>query len=246
MPQIVFALTIPSWLEQGIAAYGYWAIFVAVSLESLGVPFPGETSLLAGSIYAATTGRISITLVIVAAAAGAIIGDNIGYTLGYFGGYPLLRTILRTFHIPESRARFAQDYFARHGDKTVFLGRFFSLLRIWVAFLAGVNHMPRRSFLFWNAVGGIVWATVYGVLGYILGHNVAQLDRVLMVMGAGGVAAVVAAVVALIALWLVRRHRERAKLDRAGALEQPQPKSHSRGAPDAQDSRDAADTATRG
>lgn len=242
MPQTVLALTIPMWLHHAITLYGYWVILIAVSLESLGIPFPGETSLIAGAIYAATTGRISIVLVIVAAAAGAIIGDNIGYTIGYFGGFPLLRSILRKFHIPEERARFAQDYFERHGDKTVFLGRFFSLLRIWVAFLAGMNRMPRLSFVVWNASGGIVWAVIYGVLGYVLGHNVAQLDRALALMGGAGIAAIVLFIAGLIALWIVRRRRERAKLAavRANvAAEAESPRS-------AEDERHAADTATRG
>ncbi len=243
MPQMVLALAIPIWLQHGIETYGYWVILIAVSLESIGVPCPGETSLLAGAIYAATTERISITLVIVAAAAGAILGDNIGYALGRTGGYPLLRAILRRLHIAESRALFAQDYFAKHGDKTVFLGRFFSLLRLWVAFLAGINHMPRRSFLFWNASGGIVWAIVYGLLGYTLGRHVGQLDRVLAVMGAGGVAAIVAAVAALIVWWIVRRSRERAKLDALAVST-----ASERGEPivRALDEWDAADAATRG
>lgn len=255
MPQMVLALAIPVWLQHGIETYGYWVILTAVALESLGVPFPGETSLLAGSIYAATTGRIDIVLVIVAAAAGAILGDNIGYTIGYFGGYPLLRAILRRFHIRESRARFAQDYFAKHGDKTVFLGRFFSLLRLWVAFLAGVNRMPRLSFLFWNAFGGIVWAIFYGVLGYVLGHNVALLDRVLTVMGAAGVVAIGIVVAGLLALWLLQRRRRHTRLNApptAAPTEAGQPPSHTperRIEPDtdnASDTSNTADTATRG
>lgn len=242
MPYTVLALAIPMWLHHAITIYGYWVIFIAVSLESLGIPFPGETSLIAGAIYAATTGRISIVFVIVAAAAGAIIGDNIGYTIGYFGGFPLLRTILRKFHIPEDRMRFAQDYFERHGDKTVFLGRFFSLLRIWVAFLAGMNRMPRLSFVFWNASGGIIWAIIYGVIGYVLGHNVAELDHVLTLMGGAGIAAIVLFIAGLFALWIVRRQREHAKLAAVKASTAAQAESpHS-----AENERDAANTATRG
>lgn len=242
MPQTVLALTIPMWLHHAITTYGYWVIFFAVGIESLGIPFPGETSLIAGAIYAATTGRINIELVIAAAAAGAIIGDNIGYTIGYFGGYPLLRSMLRKFHIPEERLHFAQGYFEKHGDKTVFLGRFFSLLRIWVAFLAGMNRMPRLSFVFWNASGGIVWAVIYGVIGYVLGHNVAELDRVLTLMGAAGIAAIVLFVAGVITLWIVRRRREHAKLLAVKAsLEAEAEESLA-----AEGERDAADAATRG
>jgi membrane protein DedA with SNARE-associated domain len=203
---------IPAWLQNGIEVYGYWVILGAVALESMGIPFPGETALLAGAIYAGTTDRMSIVLVIIAAAAGAIIGDNIGFSIGRYGGYPVLRRILRIFHIDESRLAYAQRYFERHGNKTVFFGRFFSLLRTWVAFLAGVNRMPWRSFLFWNACGGIVWATFYGTLGYVLGNNLALLGTVLKVLGTGGAIALGAFIVGAIVFWVVRRRQREREL----------------------------------
>src|SRR5262249_47794331 len=79
-------MDIPSWLTSGIHMYGYWVILAAVALESMGVPFPGETALLAGAIFAGT-GDLNIVLVILAASAGAILGDNLGYTIGHRGGY---------------------------------------------------------------------------------------------------------------------------------------------------------------
>ncbi len=215
-------MLIPLWLQHGIQMYGYWVVLIAVALESMGVPFPGETSLLAGAIYAGTTGRMSIAGVIAAAAAGAIMGDNIGFTIGHFGGYPLLRRVTRKLRIEDKSLHYTQRFFAQHGDKTVFVGRFFSLLRTYVAFLAGVNRMPWRSFLVWNALGGITWAILYGLLGFILGHNLPLLGTVLRVLGAGGIVALVVFVVIVAALWLVRRRRLEARLD------QPHPPSEAR------------------
>ncbi|MEO7003398.1 MAG: DedA family protein [Ktedonobacterales bacterium] len=199
-------ISIPGWLEHAILVYGYWTILVAVTLECMGVPFPGETSLLAGAIYAGAGGRLNIALVILAAAAGAILGDNVGFAIGHFGGYPLLRRMLGFFHLGDGAMLYAQRYFLRHGNKTVFLGRFFSLLRAYVAFLAGVNRMPWRAFLFWNAFGGIVWAICYGLLGYFLGNNLPVLADVLHVMGIGGIVAV-ALFVVVIAFFLWRQRR---------------------------------------
>jgi len=203
-------MTVPAWLDHAIVLYGYWVILVAVALETMGVPFPGETSLLAGAIYASTTGRLNITLVIVAAAVGAIIGDNVGYSVGRYGGYPLLRRILRFLHL-ESRSEktlaYTQRFFERHGDKTVFFGRFFSLLRAWTAFLAGVNRMPWQRFLPWNAAGGIVWAIVYGLLGYYLGANVSLLNSTLHVLGIGGAVALGVVIVAIIGVVIWQRRR---------------------------------------
>lgn len=197
----------PAWLNHAILLYGYWVVLVAVALETMGVPFPGETALLAAAAYAGTGEPLNIAWVIAFAAAGAILGDNIGFTVGRYGGYPLVRRILRLLHVRESALDYTRRYFERHGDKTVFIGRFFSLLRVTVAFLAGVNQMPRRIFFFWNAAGGVVWALVYGLLGYFLGRNLPLLNRALNTLGIGGVVVVVAFFGGLLALWLIRRRR---------------------------------------
>jgi membrane protein DedA with SNARE-associated domain len=202
---------IPLWLEHAIATFGYWAVLVAVALESTGIPFPGETALVLAAIYAGTGRPLSIAGVIAAAAAGAILGDNAGYAIGRYGGYPLLKRFGHLIRLKESHLAAAQRYFERHGNKTVFFGRFISILRTWVAFLAGVNRMPWRSFLFWNASGGILWATAYGLLGYFLGRNIPLLQRILDALGIGGIAVLAAAVVAIVALAVWRRRRLAAK-----------------------------------
>jgi membrane protein DedA with SNARE-associated domain len=201
-------MTAPAWLEHVVVTWGYWAVLVAVMIESMGVPFPGETALLAAAVYAGTGGTLDIVLVIVAASAGAILGDNVGYLLGRFGGYPLAWRFLRFFHVKPGALEAAQDYFARHGDKTVFIGRFIALLRVTVAFMAGVTWMPWRRFLIWNALGGIAWATLYGVLGYILGRNLPLLGEIVSVIGIGGTILAVVAIGGVIFFW--RRHRQTA------------------------------------
>ena len=205
-------MSIPLWLSSAITMYGYWAILVAVALETMGVPFPGETSLLAGAVYAGTGASINIVGVIAAAAAGAILGDNVGFTVGYFGGYPLLRRIATVLHIDAALLGYAQRFFERHGDKTVLIGRFFSILRVWVAFLAGANRMPRRVFFVWNATGGILWAMFYGALGYFLGRNLPLLGSVLQALGIGGAIVIVAFIVILISGWIVQGRRTRARV----------------------------------
>ena len=209
-------MSIPHWLTMAIATYGYWAILVAVALETMGVPFPGETSLLAGAVYAGTGGPLNIIGVIAAAAVGAILGDNIGFTVGYFGGYPLLRRLARLLHIDEAILRYAQRFFEQHGNKTVLIGRFFSILRTWVAFLAGVNRMPRRVFFFWNATGGILWAITYGLLGYYLGRNLPVLNGVLNALGISGAVVIAGFVALVVGLWVAQRRRAHAAV-RGGA-----------------------------
>src|ERR1700686_4470148 len=161
-----------SGLTHLLVTYGYWAVFLFVAIESTGIPFPGETMLLVAAIAAGTTHQLSIAWVIVAAASGAILGDNLGFWLGRAGGYPLLRRYGRYLHVEERRLKLGQYLFLKHGGKVVFFGRFVAVLRAWAAFLAGTNRMPWAPFLLYNALGGIMWATLYGLGGYFFGDNV--------------------------------------------------------------------------
>jgi membrane protein DedA with SNARE-associated domain len=184
-----------------MSTYGYWVIGGIVGLESLGIPAPGETTLIAAAIYAATTHHLDIRLVIAAAAVGAILGDNIGFWIGREVGYRVLLRYGRYVRLTERRIRLGQYLFIRHGGKVVFLGRFFAVLRAVAAFLAGANLMSWRRFLLFNAAGGVVWASIYGIGAYYLGHEAAHLAKPLEIaMG------LVAATVIIIVLILLHRH----------------------------------------
>jgi membrane protein DedA with SNARE-associated domain len=161
-------------LTRLLVVYGYVAVLVIVALESMGVPLPGEMTLMAASIYAGTTHHLQIALVILAAVAGAVVGDNIGYLMGRKGGARLLRRYGRYVRLDESKLRLGQYLFDRHGGSMVFFGRFLPVLRIWAGFLAGALAMPWKRFLAYNAAGGAVWATVMGLGAYTLGQSAAR------------------------------------------------------------------------
>jgi len=199
-----------------LSAYGYWAVLIFVAIESTGIPFPGETMLIIAAIYAGTTHHLAIPFVIVAAAVGAILGDNLGFWVGREGGYRLLRRYGRYIRLEEHRLKLGQYLFRQHGGKVVFFGRFVAVLRAWAAFLAGTNRMPWPRFLAFNAAGGIVWATLYGLGGYALGDNVHRLTGpVGIVAVALGALAIVAAIVYL------RRNEERLQEEAERALPGP-------------------------
>jgi membrane protein DedA with SNARE-associated domain len=184
-----------------LATYSYWAVLLFVAVESTGIPFPGETMLLA-AIYAGTHHSIHIALVILAAAAGALLGDNLGFLVGRSGGFRLLRRYGHAVHLDERQLKLGIYLFHRHGGKVVFFGRFVAVLRAWAAFLAGTSRMPWGRFLVANAAGGILWATLYGWGGYAVGDNIYRLS------GPVGVASVVLAVLAIVASFIVLRRRE--------------------------------------
>jgi membrane protein DedA with SNARE-associated domain len=179
-------------LTQLIAVHGYTLVAVIVGLESMGLPLPGETTLVTAAIYAGTTHRLSITSIIVAAIVGAIAGDNVGYAVGRRWGYRLLVRYSRLLRMNPRRITLGQFLFARHGGKVVFFGRFIALLRALAAVLAGINRMPWRRFLFFNASGAVVWVTSYGLAGYVLG---VQIERVRGPLAIVGVIVAIAAVV---------------------------------------------------
>src|ERR671932_250596 len=137
---------------------GYIALAGLVGFETMGLPLPGETALIAAGILA-SEGQLEIELVILVAAGAAIVGDNVGFWIGRRGGRRLLELPGPLEHHRRRLIERGEQIFERHGGKTVFFGRWFSGLRIASAWLAGVNRMPWGTFLVYNALGGIAWGT---------------------------------------------------------------------------------------
>ena len=194
-----------------IDSYGYWAVFVLVAAESLGVPLPGETALIVAGTYAGTTHRLNPWAIFGVAAAAAIIGDNIGFWIGDKGGYRLARRYGSKVRLDERKLKTARYLFDRNGIYVVFFGRFVSILRTYAAFLAGTSKMRWRKFLPANAAGGIVWAGIYTTIAYLAGTALQRASRTIAYALAG------AAVVAIIVVVLVIRRQASRLGDRAEA-----------------------------
>jgi membrane protein DedA with SNARE-associated domain len=160
-------------VEHFFTHHGLPVLFLAVTIESFGIPVPGETALIAFAVLA-SQGNYQIGVVIAVAAAGAIIGDNLGYWLiGRVGGRALFERWALLHRYAERTLPRAERLMARHGGKVVFFGRFIAVLRYTAAWVAGIAGMPWRKFLFWNAAGGIVWATGVGLIAYYSGQAAA-------------------------------------------------------------------------
>jgi membrane protein DedA with SNARE-associated domain len=184
------------------ANVGYAAVFGLIAIETMGIPVPGETALIAAALLA-QKGQMHIVPLVAIAAAAAIIGDNIGFLIGRNGGRRLL-VRPGPFHSQRLRVlEVGEPFFARHGPKAVFLGRWVSGLRIASAWLAGINRMSWRVFLPWNALGGILWACTVGFGVYALGRAAESLFTVVGPV-AGGLAAA-----ALVVALIVRHRRAR-------------------------------------
>jgi membrane protein DedA with SNARE-associated domain len=192
---------------------GYPVLFVLIAIETMGVPVPGETALLTAGVLA-SRGHLDIVVVIAVAAAAAIVGDNVGFMIGRKLGR---RVLLAPGPFERHRRRvieLGEPFFERHGPKAVFLGRWVAGLRITSAWLAGVNRMSWPTFLFWNALGGIAWATSVSLLAFFAGRGAA---RIVHYLGFGGAGIVIAG--ALAAALVVRRRRRRAAVPAERSLD---------------------------
>ncbi|MBV9414370.1 MAG: DedA family protein, partial [Solirubrobacterales bacterium] len=179
-----------------------------IGLESMGIPSPGETALVAAAILA-SSGQLNIVLVIMIGVASAIIGDNIGYLLGRRYGRNVFMAPGPFLHHRVHAIRYGDGFFERHGPKAVFLGRWIALVRFATAWLAGINRMPFRQFFFWNALGGITWGITYGLVGYFGGKAAAH------VLTQIGIAGLVLMVLMGVGAWILVRRRERQAMRRS-------------------------------
>jgi membrane protein DedA with SNARE-associated domain len=163
----------------------YPVVGALIAAQAMGAPLPGETALIAAAAFAAQ-GRLSIVEVLVVAAAAAIVGGGAGYAVGQRGR----RWLQRSGRGQQRRQRLlarGERFFARHGPKAVFFGRWISGLRIIAAPLAGVHRMRWPTFMFWNALGGLLWPTSVGLVVYFLGK------RFVVLAGAIAIAALISA-----------------------------------------------------
>jgi membrane protein DedA with SNARE-associated domain len=190
-----------------ITQHGLPLLFVVVMLESFGIPLPGETALILFGVLA-SQGNYSIASVIAVAATAAIVGDNLGYWLiGRLGGRALFQRNRWLKRWSDTLLPRAERIMQRHGGKTVFFGRFIAILRFTAAWVAGLGRMPWWRFLFWNAAGGIAWATAFGLLAYYGGKAVADA-----IARYGAYAAV--GVVVLLAVSWVALHFGKSRLEK--------------------------------
>jgi membrane protein DedA with SNARE-associated domain len=187
-------------------SHGLPLLFAVVLLESFGIPLPGETALIAFAVLAAE-GHYSIVWVIALAAAAAILGDNLGYwVIGRWGGRRLFDRWRWLRQYADRVLPTAERLMKRHGGKTVFLGRFVAVLRFTAAWVAGLGRMPWWRFLFWNATGGIVWATAVGLVAFYSGKAAADAIQRYGLYAGGAV--VIVLVVAAVGVHRIRRKVE--------------------------------------
>lgn len=193
-------------LEPVLSNHGYLAVGGLVLLEDFGVPVPGETVLVLAAVFAGA-GRLSIVLVGVIAVLAAVIGDNIGFALGRHGGRRLIERYGRYVLLTPLRLEKATAVFERHGGKVVAVARFIDGLRQANGWIAGLSNMRWRSFLAFNALGGVLWVGTWTTVGYLSGSHINEIYSALVRYETYLAIAVAILLIAYIARRLYRRLR---------------------------------------
>ncbi len=187
--------------------YGYWAIFLGILLENLGIPLPGETVTLVGGFLAGSN-ELNYWLVLADAATGAVIGGTCGYWIGRIGGWSFLLRVGSIFRISELRLIGIKEQFSENAAKAVFFGRFFALLRIFASPLAGIAEMPFANFFLWNVLGASTWASVMVTLAFFAGRIISLEQLVAWVSKFAILALLILVAVIVVPLWLESRQEK--------------------------------------
>jgi membrane protein DedA with SNARE-associated domain len=185
-------------IDHLVGRWGYGIVFTIVALQGAGAPVPGTTALIAAALYAGSTHHLSIALVIVVAAVGAITGATISFAAGRWGGWRILKRYGPYVGLTPGRLKIGRYVYIQHGGKVVFFGRFISGIRTLGGFLAGANRMPVPRFMIFNVLGGVAWALANGLGYFYFGHAISTAGtEVQVALAVSAVAWIVLAFVAL-------------------------------------------------
>jgi len=203
-------------IDHLIHAYGLAVVAGVIGLESVGLPFPGETVLILAAVLAGTKHQLNIVLVILTATGAGIVGQTVGYLIGREFGYWLLLRYGAYARITESRIKLGEYLFLRHGGKIVLVARFVPLLRAIAGILAGANRMPWRDFIIANVSGAAIWSAGFGFAAYMFGRQIERLAGPMVIVV--GIATVI---VVIIGVNFVRHHEAQLTAEAERALPGP-------------------------
>ena len=214
--------TLPGFLNSlagPLNHFGYWAVLFLVIVEDFGIPVPGETVLIAASVYAGA-GRLNVVTVGVVGFIAAVTGDNIGFAIGHFGGREVVLRWGRYVRLTPERLAHAEAFFDRHGGWIITIARFIEVLRQANGIIAGITGMRWRRFLVFNALGAALWVGLWVSLGYLAGNHIGTIYHYITRYSLY----VLIGLAVLLAGYIARRvlrHRRRARQARHPAGSQP-------------------------
>jgi membrane-associated protein len=171
-----------------VTSHGYLLVFVTVTLELVGIPFPAETILVTAGA-AASTGKLNLAAVMLVAAVAAVLGATFGYWIGRLGGRRLLDRLVARGWPKQQHVLRVERFIERHGGKSLVGARFLPFVRVFAPWMAGAAHMPLRRFAVWNLAGGVIWVVLVSGAGFVFGKSVIAVADTLGLWAVAGVVA---------------------------------------------------------
>ena len=171
-----------------VTSHGYLLVFVTVTLELVGIPFPAETILVTAGA-AASTGKLNLAAVMLVAAVAAVLGATFGYWIGRIGGRRLLDRLVARGWPKQQHVLRVERFIERHGGKSLVGARFLPFVRVFAPWMAGAAHMPLRRFAVWNLAGGVIWVVLVSGAGFVFGKSVIAVANTLGLWAVAGVVA---------------------------------------------------------
>ena len=171
-----------------VTSHGYLLVFVTVTLELVGIPFPAETILVTAGA-AASTGKLNLAAVMLVAAVAAVLGATFGYWIGRIGGRRLLDRLVARGWPKQQHVLRVERFIERHGGKSLVGARFLPFVRVFAPWMAGAAHMPLRRFAVWNLAGGVIWVVLVSGAGFVFGKSVIAVADTLGLWAVAGVVA---------------------------------------------------------
>jgi membrane protein DedA with SNARE-associated domain len=201
-PLLVFSVVLISGrqIDHLLSTWGSWIVLTVVLAQASGVPVPGTTAVVAAALYAGSTHHLAIAAVVLAACAGAVLGYTLAFAVGRWGGLRVLARYGHRLRLTPARIEAGQRFFAAHGGKVVFFGRFVTGLRTWGGAIAGAGGMTWTRFLPLNVAGGVAWGAGNALGYFYFGDVITRASTGLQI----GLAALG---IAWIAGWIVVLHR---------------------------------------
>ena len=193
--------------------FGYWAVLLFVLVEDFGIPLPGETVLIAASVYAGA-GRLNVVAVGVTGFIAAVMGDNIGFAIGHYGGRALVLRWGRYVRLTGERLDKAEAFFDRHGAWIITVARFIEGLRQANGIIAGIVGLRWLRFLAFNALGAALWVGTWVTLGYLAGSHIDTIYHYITLYSSYVLIALAVFLAAYIAWRMLRRRRRAGEASR--------------------------------
>ena len=192
--------TIASWIISVISAMGYGGIVLLMAISAANIPVPSEV-IMPFSGFLVFQGTFNLYLAALMGALGCVIGSSVSYWLGFYGGRPLVEKYGKYILLSHHDLDLADSWFKKHGEATIFVGRFIPIITTFISFPAGISKMNYNKFIIFTFLGSFLWSLSLLIIGLKLGENWGNIRQYFR-----GFDWVILGLIIVLIIWWILRH----------------------------------------